>query len=111
MDITRSPHNDYDKLLAVEILYLHPVIRPLEPLPVYADRLTYGRLFGQLLLFYAFKHSGVSQLSGLVPTQYESWTHFALSLLAECAPASPIVAREYEVASALLNNASLLTNS
>jgi hypothetical protein len=60
------------------------------------------RLFGQLLILHTLEHSSVPELHRLVPDGYDLWCEFALGYIEKCAPSSPIVAREYDIAAALL---------
>ncbi|RVX69874.1 hypothetical protein B0A52_05708 [Exophiala mesophila] len=60
-----------------------------------------GQMFGQLLIFYAFRHSPDSRLRELVPVEAESWCQRMLTFISEQAVSSPIIANDFKMLSFL----------
>ena len=60
-----------------------------------------NRLFGQLLILYAFKCNDDPSLAEALPQGYQSWCTLVVNMLEECAPLSPALARDAQIAAVL----------
>ncbi|KAH7028971.1 uncharacterized protein B0I36DRAFT_422799 [Microdochium trichocladiopsis] len=60
-----------------------------------------AQLFGQLLILYAFKNNEDPSLADALPQGYQSWCTFVVNMLDECAPLSPALARDAQIAAVL----------
>lgn len=55
------------------------------------------------MIFRGLEQSSVPELCGLLPSEYGEWYDWAFSVLRDFSAASPAVARELEILSALFN--------
>lgn len=60
-----------------------------------------GQMFGQLLIFHAFKHSPDPRLQDALPTGFELWCTKMLRFISELTESSPTIRTDFEVLSIL----------
>ncbi|KXJ90093.1 putative C6 finger domain protein [Microdochium bolleyi] len=60
-----------------------------------------AQLFGQLLILYAFRNNEDASLAASLPPGYQSWCTFVVNMLEDCAPLSPAIARDAQIAAVL----------